>query len=90
MKKGKRKGFINAVRHYTIHDSRYWAIWGEDGRKVGLALMLAGVVGIFSENFSLIYALALSVVGMLCWNICSILYCMAKHSREDKEQSHVH
>ena len=77
-KKGKRRGIFNTTLALTLKNPAFWQIWGDDGRKVGLASAVAGLLGLFTKSakFSTPDSLLLLLFGLLTWILSVILYSM--------------
>lgn len=89
MKKGKRRGLITVFKHHTYLDTRFWELWGEDGRKVGLAATAAGLIGLFTNSgkISTVSSVHLLFIGLGIWLICAMLYTASVKITKMKEES---
>ena len=64
------------LKKLTLDSATFWQTWGDDGRKLGLASIAAGFIGIFSNSDKITQtdSVILLNFGILIWLFSAILF----------------
>ena len=72
---------LKTLKRLTLDSADFWHVWGDDGRKLGLASIIAGLLGIFSNSDKITQtdSTVLLSVGILIWLFSAILFSVNKN-----------
>lgn len=64
------------LKTLTLDNASFWQVWGDDGRKLGLGSVIAGLIGIFTDSDKITDtdSVILLIVGILIWLFSAILF----------------